>query len=918
LANHSLSNFSYREDTVTQSARYLRDARHLNKFFFTLTSDLFYEPLELQYKPRQDYKDIVTDLLDSLASDWVVTRDGFWFHVHPSQPYSLPAQGWKVHVSATITNAPTILRRAASIALANQIPFKFALDRNVLMTMCYKTWPRGGSGKFITMYPADLDSFTNLLELLYAELRGEEGPYILSDRRYRDSGVLYYRYGGMAQVSKTSLMGEKILLLISPEGEDVPDIRTPYFAPPPWAKDPFPAEPAKPSEPLLNGRYRVKSALAFSNSGGVYLAEDTHTGEDAVLKEARAHTLMDDRGNDAIKLLKREQEILQRIQDAGIAPKPLESFYVWENFFLAQEYLKGTDIREIMLTRSPLMKANPSLEQSREYYETYKRIFKSFARALNLLHERGVVFGDLSANNLKVDPSTYTVQLFDFEGAFRPGVEEPSYIYTPGFKSNASIRNNVASTQDDLYGLAANMLYMLFPLGALSALRDDLFETMLPVMLADIGWSQTPVFDIATGLAKNEITGLRAAEMLDQAAELLPPRYNTNIEPGSCERFSRELGVFIVGNMRLEEKNGLFPADPFMHQTNPVSLGFGASGVLYALKKSGLEVPPAAIDWLEKALDAVKPEKLAPGFLTGASGIAWALTELGLEDRAAGLMKIANQSSLLNKHHSYFYGKAGVGMANLNLYVRTRRPEYLAMAEDLGESLLETAQENERGIYWEAENLLHIGYGYGQSGVALFFLRLYQITGKDKFRSQGRRALEFDLSYGFEDEPGILSFARAPLETTFLPYMEEGSAGIARVALRYGVWDKMEMMLAGVHRKYAGFAGLLYGLGSFVDVFTDAFVFSGNSTYLEMAERPIAGIRDFYLLKQPTGLATPGDGLFRLSCDYATGAAGVMRALYRHAHPGDADFVLDEIGSAVESDRTASVEVQQSATAAIG
>lgn len=903
---------------MAQSARYLRDARHLNKFFFTLSNDLFYEPLEVQYKPCPDYKNIAIDLLESVASDWMVTRDGFWFHVHPGESYSLPAQGWKVHVSATIANAPSILKRAATIALANRVPFKFALDRNVLMTMCYKTWPRGGSGKFITMYPADLASFTHVLELLYAELRGEEGPYVLSDRRYKDCRVLYYRYGGMAQVSKTGLMGEKVLLLVSPDGEDVPDIRTPYFAPPPWAKDPFPAEPEKPREPLLNGRYRIKNALAFSNSGGVYLAEDTHTGEEAVLKEARAHTLMDDRGNDAIKLLKREQEILERIQDAGIAPRPLESFYAWENFFLAQEYLKGTDIREIMLTRSPLMKANPSLEQSREYYETYKKIFKSFARALNVLHERGIVFGDLSANNLKVDSDTYAVQLFDFEGAFRPGVEEPSYIYTPGFKSNASIRNNVASTQDDLYGLAANMLYMLFPMGALSALRNDLFETMLPVMLADMGWSQTPVFDIVTGLAKNEITGLRAAEMLDQPAQLLPPRYITNVEPGSCERFARELGRFIVENMRLEEKNGLFPSDPFMHQTNPVSLGFGASGVLYSLKKSGLEVPPAAVSWLEEALDKVKPGSLAPGFLTGASGIAWALTELGLEDRAADLMKMANQSSLIKKHHSYFYGMAGVGMSNLHLYIRTRKPEYLAMAEELGESLLKTALENERGIYWKADDLLHIGYGYGQSGVALFFLRLYQITGKDKFMSQGRRALEFDLSYGFEDEPGILSFVRAPMETTFLPYLEEGSAGIAKVALRYGIWDKMEMILAGVHRKYAGFAGLLYGLGSFVDVFTDAFVFSGDSRYLEMAERPIAGIRDFYLLKQPTGLATPGDGLFRLSCDYATGAAGVMRTLYRYAHRGDADFVLDEIGSAEEAERAASVEVQQSATAAIG
>ena len=88
---------------MKQGAMYLRDARHLNKFIYTLSSDLFYEPLEVKYSPRQDYKSIVIDLLESMASDWVVTREGFWFHVHPSQPYTLPRQGWKVHVSATIT-----------------------------------------------------------------------------------------------------------------------------------------------------------------------------------------------------------------------------------------------------------------------------------------------------------------------------------------------------------------------------------------------------------------------------------------------------------------------------------------------------------------------------------------------------------------------------------------------------------------------------------------------------------------------------------------------------------------------------------------------------------------------------------------------------------------------------------------------
>lgn len=879
-------------------SKYLRDARHMDKFMYSLMDERFYAPFEMLYKPLQEYVALVTGLLKDFAHEWMITRDGFWFVVHP-QPFILPAQGWKVHVSAMMDNGASILQKAAKIALANKVSFKFALDQNVVAMMSSKRWPRGGSGKFITMYPPDLPGFKNLLEQLYAELHSEDGPYILSDKRYKDCRVLYYRYGEMARGNRIDIMGQKIPVLISPDGEAVPDIRTPYFNPPHWITDPFPSEkPERRGEIVLNGKYLVKKALSFSNSGGVYLAEDRDTGGDVVIKEARAHTAMDDKGNDAIKFLKKEHEILGLLQDTGIAPRPIDAFDGWENFFLVEEFVEGIDIRSIMLTESPLLRARPSLDDTAHYYEVCKKIFRRFAQAVDLLHRRGIVFGDLNAKNLKVRPSTYAVKLIDFEGAFRPGVDEPTYMFTPGFKSEASIRKNAQGFDDDLYALAANMLYMLFPIAAFGSLRADLFDSVLKMMLSEIGWSQTEVFNIISGLAKNEITCTRACDLLDKPASILPPNYIDDVEAGSCDKICQELGCFILANMHTGRKDSLFPADPFIHKTNPLSLGFGACGVLYALKKCGFEIPRPAFDWLEKELDRVRPEDLPPGLLTGASGIAWTLWELGFESRAVEFMKMANQSAILKNHHSYFYGMAGIGMANLYLYLRTNQSEYLAIANELGDFLLRTAQEDKLGIYWEGDGLLQLGYGYGQSGVALFFLRLFQLIGKENFLLAGKRALEFDLSYGLEIENGVLSFPRAPADTTLLPYLEEGSAGITKVAIRYGMWDQVENLLPDLHRKYSGFVGLLYGSGSFVDVLTDAFLFSRDPRFIEMAKRPVSGIRDIYLIPQPNGLAVPGDNLFRISCDYATGVAGVLRALHRLTHCDEADFVLDEVVSA--------------------
>lgn len=877
------------------SAVYLRDARHLGKFIYTLADKLFYEPYETRFQPSNKYIAIVENILKDSSEAWVRKRDGFWFHVYPEN-FSFPAQGWKIHVSTTLTNAESILQRTARTVIENKIPFKFAIDKRTLSLFNSKRWQRGGSGKFITIYPRDISAFKSLLEQLEAELHNDEGPYILSDQRYRDCRVLYYRFGGIARNTRLEITGVKTLVFFTPDGNAVPDTRTPYFAPPAWESDPFPRVEEERDPTLNGGKYVVQRALAFSNSGGVYLATDRDTGAEVVIKEARAHTLMDDRGNDAISLLKKEQEILETLQDAGIAPKPLDSFQEWENFYLVEEYLDGTDVRELMLTQSPLLKVRPTLADSTEFYELFRNIFSSFSKAIKVLHERGILFGDLSASNIKIDRATCSVRFFDFEAAFRPGVDKPTYIYTPGFRDASTTLKDALTVEDDLHAVAATMLYLLFPLPALSSLRDDVYDTVLKILVDDLGWSNTEVFKTINGLSKGTLTCAEVNELLDKPAQLLPPHYEVDVDSVDCEMIAKELACFMLNNMRTGGRS-LFPADPFAHETNYLSLGFGACGVLYALKKNGFEIPRVACDWLEQQLDRSRPENLPPGLLTGSAGIAWSLWEIGLEDRATAFMQLANESALLRQHHSYLYGMAGVGMANLFFYLRTKDSNYLAEAGNLAESLLEVARESDKGVYWESQKLIQIGFGYGQSGVALFFLRLYQLTGKDKFLSMGRAALEFDLAHAVESEAGVLSFPRAPGDRTLEPYIEEGSAGIARVAMRYGLWDPVDPMLLDAHRKYSTFAGLLFGLGGFVDVFTDAFLLSNDVKYLELAKRPIAGIRDIYLIKQSEGSTLPGDGLFRSSCDYATGSAGVMRALHRFAHLEEADFVLDEVVS---------------------
>lgn len=904
------------------NSSYLRDARHVDKFAYILNNSLFYEPFEHHYQPSDEYISILQSLLNTWSTNWRSIRDGIWFHAFPSALSNSdheatrstnirwPAQGWKVHVSAIPDNATKILAKVAWVALLRNIPFKFCLDKNVLLITSSKPWPRGSSGKFITLYPATVSSLSTLLQDLYTELRDEVGPYILSDRRYRDCRVLYYRFGGIAQIHRTDIKGEKIPLLIAPDGSNIPDYRLPYFVLPPWLEDPFPCAAATQEALTLNaGRYIVKKALSFSNSGGVYLAEDRATNTDVVIKEARPYTAVDTMGNDAVARLKQEFVILGLFRGKAVTARPFDAFHEWENFFLVEEYLPGISIRDFMLTKSPLTCVRPSLANGCEFYEIFTQLFISFIQAVDTFHEQGVVLGDLSANNFKIDPSTYAVRIFDFETSFRPPTETSPGLYTPGFKEYGRVRRNITGFEDDLYSLSANMLYAMFPFVALSYLRDDLCDAVLPILLADLGWSDTEIFSIVKGLSANELSCKEAAEMLKKPVQLRPPAYSDELKPQFCAEMTQQLGEFLLESMCPKAKRSLFPADPFLHYTNPISLGFGACGVMYALKKCGFELPVAAYDWLDDALSKVQPDELPPGLLTGSAGIAWSTYELGLRDKAEAFMKMANESLLVRAHHSYYYGMAGIGLANLYFFLQTDRSEYLATALSLAQALLDSALENDRGIHWSTDNLISLGYGYGQSGVALFFLRLSQLTSKTDLFVTGRRALEFDLSYGVEIEDGIVSFTRSASDTTtFEHYIEEGSAGIAKVAMRYNIWDRTEMILADSHRKYVSFAGLLFGLAGFVDVFTDAFLLTNAPRFLELAKRPIAGLKDFFLIKQSRGFATPGDNLLRISCDYATGVAGVLRSLHRFSTFDPADFVLDEIEEREQPGRLATIQ----------
>lgn len=244
-------------------------------------------------------------------SDWVRTAGDPWVSFLP-RDLELPAQGWKIHCSATSENASRLLETVSDYCFNQRLSFKFLRSREKLFASNSKIANRGSSGKFITIYPLDDDQLRRVLKELGHLTDGSDGPYILSDLRWRN-GPLYVRYGAFRWRTGEHNTDE-VPPLVDPQGNDVPDERRPGFHPPEWVKIPeFLTNKRSDNGEASAMKYHPTHALHFSNGGGVYVAEDPRSGQTVVLKEARPFAGLSEGSQDAVHRLRHEFNMLKRL-----------------------------------------------------------------------------------------------------------------------------------------------------------------------------------------------------------------------------------------------------------------------------------------------------------------------------------------------------------------------------------------------------------------------------------------------------------------------------------------------------------------------------------------------------------------------------------------------------------------------------
>lgn len=392
---------------------------------------------------------------DKLCAEYlpIVNDDSIWRY-SPASGQGGADQGWKLHVSATILNAPRILKRTAPFLVQNSVEFKAPRSlADVANLNCGFNYAYCQVGKVITVYPRTDEEAVYLAGRLHQLTYRFKAPAVPFDLRLREKSNVYYRYGAFKHV-ELERNGQRVPAIVARSGELMADLRE--NPKPDWVADPFQANrrdgKLRKRQAGSSGAFRVVRALVQRGKGGVYQAVDVQSNPPrmCLLKEGRRHGEIDWDGRDGAWRVRHEDRVLSCLLRAGISvPRVYSRFEVEGNFYLIMEFVDGQSLQGLLLKRQRRLPIRSAVSFGIE-----------IASFLAQMHHAGWAWRDCKPYNLIVRKDGTLVPI-DFEGAEH--IRRPDSVLwgTAGFMPRLSRRQTAHSgLTDDLYALGA-ILFLL-------------------------------------------------------------------------------------------------------------------------------------------------------------------------------------------------------------------------------------------------------------------------------------------------------------------------------------------------------------------------------------------------------------------------------------------------------------------------
>jgi Protein kinase domain len=366
-------------------------------------------------------------------------------------------QGWKLHISATVLTANTVLSRVAPFLQARSVLFKAPVSLVELGKInCGLFYGYSQVGKFITVYPQSDEQAVSLAEQLHRLTQRISAPLIPFDGRYERDSCVYYRYGAFEALEMVYPDGSRMAAMRDREGNLIADRRYSADAQPDWVTNPFPGEPAESTVPQtpLNSTYVGFAALVQRGKGGVYKAVDIsgHKPRFCIIKEGRKNGEVSWDRRDGRWRIKHEKKVLKYLREHGLpVAEVYDSFDVDQHHYLITEFMPGHSLQVTLARRKRRYSVKQALRFSLE-----------LATLIDRIHGCGWTWRDCKPNNILLTPNG--LKLLDFEGACPILENDPVPWGTPPFvppewEIDGSFRSGV---YDDKYALGAVIYLLLY------------------------------------------------------------------------------------------------------------------------------------------------------------------------------------------------------------------------------------------------------------------------------------------------------------------------------------------------------------------------------------------------------------------------------------------------------------------------
>ncbi|MCT6889321.1 MAG: class III lanthionine synthetase LanKC [Lactobacillus sp.] len=812
-------------------------------------------------------------------SDWVVYVDRYW-HYFMNKFSDFPAQGWKIHISATINESQHLLYDVSNFLFKNNVSFKFVPSRFALMQKNSKYGDRAAAGKFITVYPSSEKNFCELLdELKEITDNYSAGPYILNDMCWKESNI-YFRYGGLKRIER-KIDGEKKLVILDNNGNYVEDKRVPYYYLPEFVKEPeyvaknnyFPNKKIFKKIPNLN----ILGSIHFSNSGGVYLIKTNK--KRYVMKEGRPECGIDSKNNDGFSRLKNEYYSLKKLADVDAVVNVDNYFVEWINNYFIEEYIEGQSLQDFIAQEYPFNNDKKSNHQ-RKYLIKAKKIILQLKSALEKVHEYGIAIGDLSLSNVMITKDN-KIKLIDFE------VSEPIYntyqpsLATPNYYSS-KVNNYLKA---DWFAFHRIIRKIFIPIIPVLDMAPDIISIQNKLIKTKFGTSAFNFLEEIENFVKTKVDIYPKSEYLEQKLSI-PEKM---LSEESINYYINSLTKGLLDN--IDNKTlSLVHGDIYQYidDFGYYNIANGSFGVILALIRADSSLKYMFIDknskWLFTTVAYIEKlvlnEDTSIGLFDGISGVVTALYELGLKEEALYILKNIKFDNI--NDISIYSGLSGIGLLFLSFYSNLNDTYFLEKAVKIADIIKKILNKN-------MSNLSDFGFLSGWSGAALFLWKVSLFTNDNKYR----KLVKFIINKAIHSlsKPDNLDKNVYVLETSrgiprYVPYLENGTAGLGLVLLEINK-DKKSFLsekdllllnnICSTNDAFCSFnCGLIQGYSGLLPLANAVTAISGKRDQLNRLLQSL----NMYIVKDNSGnLLVPGRLGYKCSMDVSTGAAGVLMNL---------------------------------------